>query len=149
MQEKMRKIVVGTLFLIIVVGGSFTVVFADQDIGAMLTNWFDQKTDESIGEIEKVISQEQKKQTDRLKEELQLAIEAAEQDLNEFVQMEKNQRAEELKRYSDELIKEIDIDNDEIEQEILDEFDRILKHAKEEMEQILEEVEDNGGNSND
>ncbi|MFD2044764.1 hypothetical protein ACFSTA_07585 [Ornithinibacillus salinisoli] len=146
MHRKLTKIVVGALFLIVVLGSSFTIVFADQDIGAMLTGWFDRKTEESIGEIEEVVWNEQENQTNRLKEELRLAIDAAEQQLDEFVEAEKKQRVEELERYSDELVNEMDIDNSALESEIQAELDRILNEAKDEMELLLEnEYEEHGG----
>lgn len=135
-----KKILIGTLLLIIIIVGSVQVAFADEDIAAMLTNWFDQKTEASMEEIEDVIQVEQKKQTARLKEELQLAIESANQQFDAFVEEEKSQAVEELQKHTEQLIEELDVDDEALKNEMKDKFDDIIRDARKEMESVSEKM---------
>lgn len=135
-QSKTRKFLAGTLFLIIILGSSIQVTFADEDISAILSNWFNNETEESIKEIDEAISAEQQKQAERLKEELRLEIEMSESQLREFVQAEKSKRVQELQKYADEVIEGYDPDNEELQNEIIAELDRILEEAKVEMDGV-------------
>ncbi|MFA1821916.1 hypothetical protein ACDX78_17325 [Virgibacillus oceani] len=146
MQAKWRKIVIGTLFLIVVAGSSVTIAFADQNIGGMLTSWFDQKTEESVEEIEQAILTEQQKQTKKLQEELRLAIEAAEEELHDFVEAEKSSRVEDIRKYADSLMEEIEIDESAMKETKLQELEQIFNNAKVEMDQVLETGGQEGGN---
>lgn len=135
-QSKTRKFLAGTLFLIIILGSSIQVTFADEDISAILSNWFNNKTEESINEIDEAISVEQQKQTERLKEELQLEIESAEDQLHEFIQAEKSKRVQELESYADELFHNYEPGNEKQQNDIAAELDRILEEAKVEMNAV-------------
>ena len=137
MHAKWRKIVIGILFLIIFAGSSATIAFADHNISGLLTEWFDRKTEESVEEIEEVILKEQQKQTEKLEAELHMAIETAEQEMQIFLEAEKEYRVEEIRQYASFLMEEIEIDDAERKEAKLQELERILNEAKAEMDQML------------
>ncbi|HLR52105.1 MAG TPA: hypothetical protein VK072_04440 [Candidatus Avamphibacillus sp.] len=132
-----KKILIGAVLLIGVVGSSVTITFADQDIESLLTNWFDNTKDEALQDLEEAVSKEQKEQTKRLKEELQSEVEAAEKQLNQFTEEQKEKILKELQRYTDQLIDSIEITNEEKEKEIETKLYYIFEEAKEKMNTIL------------
>jgi PIN domain nuclease of toxin-antitoxin system len=134
----MRKIIIGILFVMMVAGGSVTIAFADQNIAGMLTEWFDRQTEASMEEIEDAIAIEQEKQTEKLQAELRLAIEAAEQEMDAFVEAEKISRVEEIREYANQLMEEIEVDESDIKEAKLEELDQILEEAKAAMDQVIE-----------
>lgn len=131
-----NKFLAGTLFLIVIVGSSIQVSFADQDISALLSNWFHGKTEDSIEEIDKAISIEQQKQTERLKEELRLEIDTAKKQLQEFTEAEKSNRIDALKQYADGLISNSQMNNEDSKQTVTEELDRIFQEAKTKMSEV-------------
>lgn len=132
----MRKFLAGTLFLILIVGSGIHVSFADEDISALLSKWFHKNTEDSMEEIDKAISIEQQKQTERLKEELRIEIVTAEKQLQEFIDTEKANRIEALKRYADGLISNSQINNEESKEEVIEELERIYQEAKTELSEV-------------
>src|SRR5699024_2785507 len=132
-----KKILIGAVLLIGVVGSSVTITFADQDIESLLTNWFDNTKDEALQDLEEAVSKEQKEQTKRLKEELQSEVEAAEKQLNQFTEEQKEKILKELQRYTDQLIDSIEITNEEKEKEIETKLYYIFEETKEKMNKIL------------
>ncbi|WP_078382525.1 hypothetical protein [Sutcliffiella halmapala] len=127
------KLSVGALFICILIGGSMNIAFANQDIGSLLTSWFDKKKNESITRIEETIAIEQEKQTSRLKEELQVKLKDSEQKLKEFTDTEIEARLLELKRYTDELIQNTEFSSEVDKEEFLVELDTIVELAKQQM----------------
>lgn len=118
-------------------GGSFTAVFADQDINGLLTSWFQQKKDESIEKIDAAILAEQQQQTKRLEEALKVEIAKAEQRLDEKVENEILERTKALQQYSNQLIQSMkESKTKELDQAILSELDQIVQEAKAKMENI-------------
>ena len=132
-RSKVFKLLAGTLLLFVIIGSSIQVSFADQDINGMLTGWFNKKTEDSIEEIDKAISIEQKEQTGRLKEALRLEIESAEKQLQTIVEEEKSKRIAELKQHADELIREAEVNNDAVKEKKVEALDQIVEKAKAEM----------------
>ncbi|WP_200416009.1 hypothetical protein [Virgibacillus salexigens] len=122
-------------------GGAYTAVFAEQNITGMLTNWFQQKTDEAIDHIELEISAVQNEQTNRLNDALKEEVEEAESDLNETVRIEIKARTKELQRYTDTLINKIEKQNNQdgtIDPAQLKELDQIVQEAKTKMQEVTE-----------
>jgi len=132
-----KKILIGAVLLIGMIGSSVTITFADQDIESLLTNWFDNSKGVALQELEKAVSNEQKEQTERLKEELQSEVEEAEKELNHFTKEQKEKVLKELQQYTDQLIDSIEINNEEKEREIEAELHYIFEGAKEKMNTIL------------
>jgi len=135
-RSKLQKLLIGTLFFILVFGGSMHISFAAQDIGSILMNWFDEKTAESITTMEEAIATEQHKQTERLKEELRLEIASVNSQLLEFTNAEKAKRIKELEQYADNLIQNLEIDTIDKQSEILTELNEIVAIAKEHMNEV-------------
>jgi hypothetical protein len=130
------KLLFGTLFLSIGIGSSITIAFADQDIHGLLGNWFAKQQTKSVETIEKAILSEKELQMQRLKEELQIEMNDAEQQLFQFTEKEKQQRIKNLKHYTDKLIKNLKIDNTEEEAAIINELDTIYNEAIQRMDSI-------------
>src|SRR5690625_4346780 len=82
-QKKMsfKRVFIGTVLLIMIIGSSMSVAFAEQDIEALLTNWFVKNQEEAIEGLEKSVQDEQEEQTKRLKEALQIEVKEAEEEL--------------------------------------------------------------------
>lgn len=151
--NKKAKVLIGTVLLSAGIASSVSVAFADQNIDAMLTNWFNNKKSESIQKIEQAIMSEKEIQKDRLKEQLQLEIQQSEKELQTFTEEEKQRRVDELKRYTDELIANIDVNNENKEKKIAKELETILQNAEQEMNKVAktgkeDEPKDTGNNGN-
>lgn len=129
-----KKFLIGTLFLIIGIGSSFNVAFADQDIETMLINWFNKQKNNSIELIEAAIMSEKETQMQRLKKELQVEIKSAEQQLNYFTEEEKEKRVNALRVHTDELIKNLEISNSEEEAKVINALNKITDKAVEDLE---------------
>lgn len=137
------KLLLGAVLLIGIIGSSFTVSFANKDVESLLTNWFTDMKDHKLLELEETVEQEQKTQTDRLKEELQAEIRAAEEDLDQFTKNQKEKVSEELQRYTNELIQSFTVNNEVEEKEIRNELDKILENAKKEIKTVLRHKSNN------
>jgi hypothetical protein len=133
---KRAKLLFGTLFLSIGISSSITIAFADQDIQGLLSNWFAKQQTKSVETIEKAILSEKELQMQRLKEELQIEMNDAEQQLFQFTEKEKQQRIKNLKHYTDKLIKGLKIDNTEEEEAIKNELETIFNEAIQRMDSI-------------
>ncbi|WP_026909228.1 hypothetical protein [Paucisalibacillus globulus] len=96
--------ILGIFSVLIIVFSSIKVTFADQDIASMLSNWLDNKSTQSINEMESSISLKQEEQTTRLKSEIQQAIQAADQQFQDFIENEKIKRVQQIEEYADQLI---------------------------------------------
>jgi hypothetical protein len=96
--------ILGIFSVLIIVFSSIRVTFADQDIASMLLNWLDNKSTQSLNEIESSISLKQEEQTIRLKSEIQHAIQAADQQYQDFIENEKIKRVQRIEEYADQLI---------------------------------------------
>lgn len=121
---------IGFLLLVVIIGSSINVVFADQDIQSLLTNWFNKEKDQSITELDKAISTEQGIQTKRLKESLQSEIRGAEAELHTFTENEIDKRISQLQSHADELINSVSIDNSDEKNRVTRELEAILKDAQ-------------------
>ncbi len=133
----------------LIVVGSFYPVFADEDIGGMVTDWLQQKTDEAIQKVDEAILEEEKEQTERLRKALRVKKQEAEQKLNHTADEEITARTEELEHYADELIKSLNKKQTEENQAaIKKEFEAIVKEAKGKMEDasVLHDEHEEFGN---
>lgn len=145
-RKKIKRKLVGTVFLIGIVGGSYSVAFAEADIGTLLSQWFEKQKIESIEKIESAINQERDIQTNRLKQELQLEITRADQALDEFTDAEIQLRIKNLQAYTDELIKSIKIDDTKERERIIDQINKIYNRAVEQLSKV--KVDGNGNPNN-
>lgn len=130
------KLLFGTLFLSIGLGSSITIAFADQDIHGLLSDWFAKQQTTSIETIEKAIMSEKEIQMQRLKEELQIEINDAKKQLEQFTEEETEQRVNDLKAHTDQLIENISIDHSEEKEAIINELDEILNESIKKMDDI-------------
>lgn len=143
MGTKKVKFLIGAILLTVGIGSSVNVAFADQDINALLTSWFDKKKAESISEIEQSIISEKEIQKQRLKEQLQLEIEQSEVELQAFTEEQKAARILALQQYSDTLIANFDIDNSKKEEKISGELEAIVQEAIEKMDKVVKNIPNN------
>lgn len=131
------KILVGVLLLSGLIVGNIGVAFADQDVNALLTNWFNKKGQESISSIEKAIMTEKEQQKARLKEELQLEMSNSAKLLEQYTEEEKNKRVLALRQYADQLLEEMKLENNKEEkQRIAAEMDKEIQKAIKQLEKI-------------
>lgn len=143
----LKKLLIGTVLLIGIIGSSVSIVFAEQDIESLLVNWFDKNKEEALVELEESVQKEQEEQTKRLKEELQSEVEAAEEELKQYTEEKKEKISNELKQHTDDLIHSINISNEDKEKEIEAKFYKIFEEAKEQMNSIdLDKYEENKTN---
>ena len=131
-----KKILIGTVLLIALIGSSVSVVFADQDIESLLSNWFHENQVEAVDELEKSVKKEKDVQTKRLKEELQSEVEKAEDELAQFTEHQKDKVSSELKKHVDNLINSSNINDAEKREDIEASLNKILTEAKEKMNAI-------------
>lgn len=131
------KILVGVLLLSGMIVGNIGVAFADQDVNALLTNWFNKKGQESMSSIEKAIMTEKEQQKARLKEELQLEMSNSAKLLAQYTEEEKNKRVLALRQYADQLLEEMKLENNKEEkQRIAAEMDKEIQKAIKQLEKI-------------
>ncbi|MUV37049.1 hypothetical protein JNUCC1_00855 [Lentibacillus sp. JNUCC-1] len=133
---KRLRLLVGAIVLTVFIGGSINVAFADQDLSSILLNWFDRNQTESITEIDRAITEEQAKQTERLKKELRAEIEHAKEQLNTFTAAERKKSIDELQTYADALIENIDVNYDDEKASVMAKYQSILQDAKDQMSKI-------------
>lgn len=135
------KLVVCTLLLTVGFSTSVNVAFANEDISAMLSSWFDQKTNESISDIETAINEEKTKSMETLKQELKVEMKDAEMKLNAYTEQEKQKRVDELKQYTEQLISDMQsmeqVEKDKVQKEI----DVIIQEAKQKIDNIQTSVQ--------
>ena len=134
--KNLSKTIIGIFFVLIIAISSVNVVFAEQDIVQMLHRWMDNKSAQSLNEIENSISQEQREQTTRLKSEIKDAILAAEQQYQVFVENEKIKRINSLKDYADKLIESHSVTVDSG-KEITQKLECIASNAEIEMDIVM------------
>lgn len=144
-RSKVMRAVIGLLIACFVLGSSISIVAADQAIQSLLSNWFDQKSEESIAKIDEEISREQEAQTERLKKELNTKILDADEQLKKFTETEAEKAVSELEHYADTLLADLNFDNANAKREAAQELDRIVKEAQNQMAMVSE----NPGNSDE
>lgn len=113
-----------------------TVAFADQDIEGLLSNWFAKQQTKSIETIENAIMSEKEIQMQRLKEELQIEMNDAKKQMDQFTEMEKKRRIHDLKAHTNELIKNIKVDNSKEKEAVINELNKIVNDAIDKMDAI-------------
>lgn len=131
-----KKFVIILLFVFAFMGGGLSIVIADTSISGVLSTWLSNKTEQSIQTIETEIQKEQGKQTERLKTELQASIDQLENELNVFVETEKQKRITAIEMYAEELLTQITVDGLDRKTEIEKELDNIYQEAIERMDVI-------------
>ncbi|MEH7439307.1 hypothetical protein V7182_17680 [Neobacillus drentensis] len=130
------KLLIGVLLLSSTIVGNIGIAFADQDIHSLLSNWFNQKGQESIRTIETAIMTEKEQQKVRLKEELQSELTNSAQLMDQFTEEEKQKRIQALQEYADQLIENMKLDNDKEKQRIVAEMDQVIQKAIKELDKI-------------
>ncbi|WP_330949081.1 hypothetical protein [Virgibacillus sp. MG-45] len=137
-KRNQRRKWLAIIFLSVVMTfGSYQLVFADQDMRALIANWLQNKTAESIADIDTVIKDEQSKQTERLKKELYETIKTVEGEWDSFVENEKQERVTALKAYADKLIEDLPREASVQQKEAyITNINAIVQAAKKELEAI-------------
>lgn len=132
-----KKVVIKTIIalfsVIVIMAGTLTVSFANEDLNAVLTKWFDEKRMNAIVHIKEAVSTEKDAQKVRLKEELKKEMAIAESELNQFTDAEKSRRIQNLREYTDQLIGQINIDNASAEQQLVNQLNSIYAEAQNAM----------------
>ena len=130
----LMKVLIAVITMVVIMGGTLTVSFANEDLNAVLTKWFDDKRENAIVNIKEAISSEKEIQKVRLKEVLKEEMAIAESEMNQFTAAEKARRAQNLRDYTDQLIKGIDVDNSAKEQELASQLNAIYAEATKAMQ---------------
>lgn len=131
--RRKKKFLAGVLLLIIPLGSSVGLSFADADVKSKLANWFDNKGQQSISLIESAILSEKELQKQRLKEELELEMGRSAKDLEEFTSSHKEAKIKELREYTDSIIANINVDTEGEKSQVVNEIEKIMAEAKEEI----------------
>lgn len=113
-------------------------VFANENLAALFSQWFQIKQEEAIKKIDEAIEIQKERQIDRIKEALQLELAKAEEEMQIFVDEEIEKRMTNIQNYADELIANYDTDQSEDKKKIQEELDRIMDRAYQEMEKVRE-----------
>lgn len=146
MSKKKRSFYILLISVALFTGG-LTITAADSSISGVLTTWFNNKTDESIEEIDRAIQEEQAEQTERLKAALAEKITEVEIELQELIEEEKEKQVDMLRKYADEKLQQLP--NLEIGTEdkamLEKELERIYQAAIKEMEEVTIEYSSEAG----
>lgn len=127
--------------------GGLTITAADSSISGVLTTWFNNKTDESIEEIDRAIQEEQAEQTERLKAALAEKITEVEIELQELIEEEKEKQVDMLRKYADEKLQQLpNLEIGTEDKAVLEkELERIYQAAIKEMEEVTIEYSSEAG----
>ncbi len=118
------------LLLALSVGGGFNKASADQGIQSRLTDWFDNRKNESISEMDRAISSEKNRLMDQLRVELQLEMQRAQAQLARHTAAETAQSIRELEEYAAKLSAGIHVSNDAEKNAVSSNLDAALEDAK-------------------
>lgn len=131
---KKETIIIGALFLILGLGSGVKTALADQDIQSLLTNWFNNKKIESVQEIESSVDLERDRLMQDLEVEVQMQMQAAENQLISFTDTQKQTRIAALQEYANNIKAGITIDNSEQQAAVMKNIDIILENAKAQLD---------------
>lgn len=140
-----KQVIPLALFIMLLFGGGLTATVADSSLSGILTSWLDDKTEQSIAEIDSAIKEEQAIQTERLKEVLAEEIKEVEKEWETFIEAEKQKQLAALREYTDKHIAErIGVTEVDPEKQatVEKELERIFQEAVNEMENIMLEIEE-------
>lgn len=146
MSKKKRSFYILLISVALFTGG-LTITAADSSISGVLTTWFNNKTDESIEEIDRAIQEEQAKQTERLKAALAEKITEVEIELQELIEEEKEKQVDMLRKYADEKLQQLpNLEIGTEDKAVLEkELERIYQAAIKEMEEVTIEYSSEAG----
>ncbi|WP_144510796.1 hypothetical protein [Bacillus sp. FJAT-22090] len=131
---KKITIISGVLFLSISLGSGVKTALADQDIQGLLTNWFNNKKEESVQEIDGAVALETDRLMKSLEVDLQEEMKTAQSELANFTASQKQTRITALQEYANNLKVGMKIDNSEQEAAVLANLDAIINQAKAQMD---------------
>ncbi|MEK3976998.1 hypothetical protein [Psychrobacillus sp. FSL K6-1267] len=135
-KRRIRKsvLIVAALFLVLTFGTGLNKALADLDVQTLLTNWFNEKQNESVKDIEGAVASETDRLMRGLGEDLEKEMTKAQQDLVNFTKTQKESRIAALQSYAQDLKSSLKIDNSEQEAAILANIDTIVAQAKAQMD---------------
>ncbi|MDW0108703.1 hypothetical protein [Sporosarcina aquimarina] len=111
-------------------GGGLNKAFADQDIQSRLTDWFDNRKNESISEMDRAITLEKNRLMDQLRIELQLEMKRAQVQLAQHTANVTAEQISELQKYAAELSAGINVSTDAEKKEVSANISTALEEAK-------------------
>lgn len=129
---KKSVVIIGAIALSVGIGTS-NVAFADQNIGGLMSSWFDKQESESIKEIDQEIDNAKAEQMSRLKTELSKEMSNSAQQLDALTESEKQKSVNELKAYADQIIQQTKDNNQAERNQVKKELDGIVNAALSEM----------------
>ncbi|MDY0404874.1 hypothetical protein P5G51_005200 [Virgibacillus sp. 179-BFC.A HS] len=134
---RLKKTLIATLFMIILMCSGISVVFASPNISAILTNWFHTKNEDAIEEIDNAVDKELQKQSARLKASLKPVIDASQKEINTYTKQQKEQKIKELQDYADQLIKHAkEADNSIDKERYENDLNQIVKAAISQLDKV-------------
>lgn len=133
LSNKSSKLLLGTVFLIGMGVSSLTVVFAEQDLSTLMNQWFNQKKIEAVDSIETTVGDEKDKQMLRLKEQLRIEMQRADEELVSYTNAQIEQSVAKLRSHTDQLIASISIEHTAEKQAAINHLNEIYNAAVLEM----------------
>jgi hypothetical protein len=105
------------------------IAFANQDIGAMITNWFNNEKAQSYSKLDQQINAEGELLINSLVKDVQTEMVTTQNNLNQYTNDEADKRIVELRRYAAELKEKIKAENGGKESEVTLYLDGVLEEA--------------------
>jgi hypothetical protein len=136
-RKKNKKFIVGLVSLSTMAILTMNVSFADEDIQAKLQNWYETRTQNALEIIEGSIKAEVEVQKERLREEVQLKMKKASDEMDQFTENQEQHHIEAIRKYSDVLINEIQFSNEEEKENLVKQLSQIQKSAEQEMLNVV------------
>jgi hypothetical protein len=133
---RLIKIFFCILFPCIVITTSTVVSFADMDVNALLTEWYNKKIYESKAVIENAVNTELSVQKAKLRTQIQEALVASNRDLDEYTKNEKEKSLNKLIDYANALSNTSNISNDADKKQIDSKLNSIVNSARLAMENL-------------
>ncbi|RXJ02786.1 hypothetical protein DS745_05610 [Anaerobacillus alkaliphilus] len=138
-QSYKRKLVIGLVSLSTTFVLTTGVAFAnsDIDISTLLQNWYNKKANEAIQSMEVAVENELERQKQRLKEEVQLALERSAFEIASFTQQQIEMITNLIEEHADHLVANINYFNDTERQKIESQLTDIMNDAIQAMNQLI------------
>lgn len=133
-----RKFLIGLFSLLTITAVSTKLSLANADIAALVESWFQRKAEVVLNDIDKQIHLETEIQKQRLMEEIELRMAAADQSINRFTEEQKLLYKSSLQSYADELIANLDFSNEEDRRRIEAILEPILSSARAAMDDLAQ-----------
>lgn len=133
-----KRLMVGIVSLSAMVAVTSSLSFADVDLKGKVKSWADKTATNAITTLDTSIAEESQRQQDRLKEELQAALDAQAAELQTYTDEQKQKYIQAIRDYADQLLSSQTFSTQEDEQQISAKLDQILSSAEAAMSSLAD-----------